>query len=271
MKKMKVFMLSILSAAVVFTGGLQITNAHGSNSTSDKSVITPFYDPENPYAEFWWGFPLTGRDQTITSGFGPRPGEFHKGIDLRANFVKIYAVQNGTILSSGDWGSNGGKYIALQTNDTDPDTGKKLIVRYLHLSSQSVTSGSVTKNQEIGVSGNSGGVDAHLHFDVNDAGKYSGLTSTDMINPTIFYPSPRINFTYLSSLMADESSSNHEINSLDNPEYFFDNALIEFVGRENFEKWKSSVSEKELTVSVLKKHFGITDQKEIELKKAYYK
>lgn len=272
MRKLKIITLTALSATLLLTAPLQLTaNATESSSKVNNQEAIPRFAPVNPYADLWWGFPLTGSEQTITSDFGLRPGEFHKGIDLRANFIKIYAVQNGTILSSGDWGNgNGGKYIALETDDVDPDTGKKLIVRYLHLSKQDVTKGRVTKDQNIGVSGNSGGVAAHLHFDVNNAGKYSGLTQSDMIDPKIFYPSPRVKFTYVNSLLSNTDSLS-EHNDYDNPEYFFDNALIDFVGRNAFNQWKTSTPEKDTTVSAFKKYFKISDKKEKELKEAYYK
>lgn len=141
----------------------------------------------------------------------------------------------------------------------------------MHLSDQTVKSGTVTKGQKVAVSGNSGNVDYHLHFDVNDVGKYSGLEASDMINPKIFYPSPRVNFTYSSSRMAVTEATVDEFKIFDNPEYFIDNALIDYVGKNAFEEWKKSLADTDVTVSALKNHFKISNEKEIELKETYYK
>lgn len=268
---MKKTLLLASSAALLFTGALQTTAlAANASSESHSGFVNPQFDPSNPYSNFWWGFPLAGSQHTITSDYGNRPGEFHKGIDLRAKFINVYAAQNGTILGAGNWGSNGGLYIILQTDNTDPDSGKKIIARYLHLSEQNVKSGRVTKDQILGVSGNSGGVDPHLHFDVNNAGKYTGLTQADMIDPKIFYPYPRITFTYLNALFSAEDVGTYEVDEDENDELFFDNALIDFVGRDKFENWKKTIEEDEVKLSNFKEYFDISNEKERELKLNYY-
>lgn len=88
----------------------------------------------------------------------------HIGVDLRASVgTTLYAPANGTVLNS----------------YTNPNSGLQVIEasiegkthRFLHLSRRDVYAGNkFSQGQVIGLTGNSGGVAAHLHWDVRKAG-----------------------------------------------------------------------------------------------------
>lgn len=100
------------------------------------------YNPTNLYQNMGWRLPTFSN--TITSPYGWRTingvKEFHNGFDLGAYFDLANAVEAGTVKGTGTY-SDGTKYVTLQTVDSDPSTGNKLIVHYLHLSSYSVSTG----------------------------------------------------------------------------------------------------------------------------------
>jgi murein DD-endopeptidase MepM/ murein hydrolase activator NlpD len=104
--------------------------------------------------------PVTG---TITSRFGLRSRDNHKGLDIGASYgTSIYAAASGTVYVSA-YGYNGGygNYIIL-THENGVQT------LYGHCSSLCVEAGEyVTQGQEIakvGSTGNSTG--NHLHFEI---------------------------------------------------------------------------------------------------------
>lgn len=87
----------------------------------------------------------------------------HIGVDLRASIgTNVYAPGNGVVtMSYGD-----GKALTVIEARIN---GK--LWRFLHLSKRNVSAGqSISEGQVIGLSGNSGGVAAHLHVDVRNDG-----------------------------------------------------------------------------------------------------
>ncbi len=130
------------------------------------------------YAELDWVYPLQLSDGGITnkatspvSGRNLGDWEYHQGLDISA-FVgtNVYAVTDATVVASGNYG-NMGNFIVLQTNisggDTDFATGLSFVIVYMHLNQRRVSANqTVSKGQLIGTSGNTGGVDPHLHFEV---------------------------------------------------------------------------------------------------------
>lgn len=231
--------------------------------------------PDNPYGKMDWTWVTKGK--TISSPYGWRKlngvKEFHKGVDVDVSFQPIYASQAGSIMSSGEF-KDGAKYIALKTNDKDPNNKKNLVARYLHLSKIKTEKGSVTKGQEIGTSGDSGKVKAHLHFDVNNANTYSGskMDESNTINPKLFYPSIISKVNSLNEYSEQDAIEifEHEISDNDQENYF-DNALIYFVGKDEFHKWSQSLPEESRKLSTFKKHFNISDELEQKLKEDFYK
>lgn len=101
----------------------------------------------------------------FTSGFGPRWGTFHKGIDI-ANSVgtAIRAVHDGTVIDSGP-ASGFGNWIRIKHDDGT-------ITVYGHMATLDVKVGDrVTSGQKIAGMGSLGfSTGSHLHFEVHPNG-----------------------------------------------------------------------------------------------------
>ena len=106
--------------------------------------------------------PTTG---TFTSGFGPRWGTMHNGIDI-ANAIgtPIYAVMAGTVIDSGP-ASGYGNWIRIRHDDGSMSV-------YGHMSTLNVKVGQrVAAGQHIAGMGNLGfSTGSHLHFEIHPAG-----------------------------------------------------------------------------------------------------
>jgi murein DD-endopeptidase MepM/ murein hydrolase activator NlpD len=96
----------------------------------------------------------------ITSGFGPRWGSFHEGIDIGAACgTPIHAAASGTVIYSG-WMDGYGNFVII-------DHGNGLATAYGHQSAIYVSGGSVSQGQTIGAVGSTGhSTGCHLHFEV---------------------------------------------------------------------------------------------------------
>jgi murein DD-endopeptidase MepM/ murein hydrolase activator NlpD len=97
----------------------------------------------------------------ITSGFGPRWGRMHEGLDIAGSSgTPIAAAATGTVISAG-WSGGYGQLVVL-------DHGNGLSTAYAHLSSISVSAGQTVPQGSavggMGTTGSSTGV--HLHFEV---------------------------------------------------------------------------------------------------------
>jgi murein DD-endopeptidase MepM/ murein hydrolase activator NlpD len=127
--------------------------------SADKSEGTE----ESSSFSFIW--PING---TITSGFGWRHGEFHKGIDIWSAALsreKIHAALGGIVVRAGL--SNGyGNLVVV-------DHGNGWVTYYAHLSSIHVSKGQrVVQGQVIGNMGRTGNATGyHLHFEIRKHGK----------------------------------------------------------------------------------------------------
>ena len=98
---------------------------------------------------------------TITSGFGPRWGRMHEGLDIAgASGTPIAAAASGTVISAG-WSGGYGNLVVL-------DHGNGLSTAYGHMSSIAVASGqSVAQGTVLGGMGTTGSsTGVHLHFEV---------------------------------------------------------------------------------------------------------
>jgi murein DD-endopeptidase MepM/ murein hydrolase activator NlpD len=104
---------------------------------------------------FIW--PVSG---PITSGFGPRWGSFHEGIDIGAACgTPIRAAASGTIIYAG-WMDGYGNIVII-------DHGGGLATAYGHQSAIYVSGGAVSQGQVIGAVGSTGhSTGCHLHFEV---------------------------------------------------------------------------------------------------------
>jgi murein DD-endopeptidase MepM/ murein hydrolase activator NlpD len=103
-------------------------------------------------------WPVNG---AITSGFGPRWGRMHEGLDIAGGSgTPIAAAATGTVISAG-WSGGYGQLVVL-------DHGNGLSTAYAHLSSISVAPGQTVPQGSavggMGTTGHSTGV--HLHFEV---------------------------------------------------------------------------------------------------------
>lgn len=106
--------------------------------------------------------PTTG---TFTSGYGPRWGTMHNGIDI-ANSIgtPIYAVMDGTVINSGP-ASGYGQWIRIKHDDGSMSV-------YGHMETLNVSVGQrVSAGQHIAGMGNRGfSTGSHLHFEIHPAG-----------------------------------------------------------------------------------------------------
>lgn len=96
---------------------------------------------------------------TITGVFGENRGDhIHAGIDIAASTgTPIYAADSGTVI--GGCGSGYGNCILI-------DHGNGLVTLYAHMTSVFVSSGSVSRGQNIGTMGCTGSCTGpHLHFE----------------------------------------------------------------------------------------------------------
>jgi murein DD-endopeptidase MepM/ murein hydrolase activator NlpD len=112
----------------------------------------------------------------ISSPFGYRWGQLHKGIDIsKTGGLNIVAADNGVVVSAG-WDDSGyGNRIVINHNDGFRTT-------YNHLSHISVQVGQVVrKGQSIGTMGETGDATGiHLHFEVYKNGS--------LVNPINYLP-----------------------------------------------------------------------------------
>jgi murein DD-endopeptidase MepM/ murein hydrolase activator NlpD len=118
-----------------------------------------------------WVAPTRGH---FTSGFGPRPGGFHHGIDIAAPIgTPILAAADGTVIASGP-AAGYGLWVRI-------DHGGGIITTYGHTNRNLVTVGQVVHAgqpiAEVGDRGEATG--PHLHFAVQLNGQY--------IDPLGFY------------------------------------------------------------------------------------
>lgn len=107
-------------------------------------------------------WPVRGQ---VTSGFGPRWGRQHNGIDVAANTgTTVAAAGSGTVVSAGTYGGFGQRVVI--------DHGGGLTTLYAHLSSINVSRGqSVGPGTAIGAVGCTGSCTGpHLHFETRVAG-----------------------------------------------------------------------------------------------------
>jgi hypothetical protein len=261
---MKKSLLILLSSALVLSFG----------SSASASI--------NSYDDYNWHYPVA--NTTVNSDYGPRTingnYQFHKGIDLNCYEETIEAVADGTIASAGTF-SDGTKYVALRTNDGDPYYPNLLMVRYLHLKSTSVsTNDSVDEGDPLGITGNTGGVGYHLHFDVNNGNTYNGgsMDEYNTIDPFLFWPDifgesqyPQLveNISLTEDLSATEQDDSHDHEHIYDSEHLFEDTLTDYVGESEFLKWLYSIpNEKNRTVSAFKEYFGISDDLETQIKAA---
>lgn len=128
--------------------------------------------------------PIDGKLQ-ITSPFGFRTHpifggrKMHNGVDIGANYQKVYSVLDGIISEAGWDSKGGGNYIKVKHSD-------RFETAYLHLSEIYYKVGERVKaGFIIGKSGNSGNsTGPHLHFAVKEWGKH--INPIHFLNDLVF-------------------------------------------------------------------------------------
>ena len=110
--------------------------------------------------KFAW--PVIG--SSLSSGFGTRWGQFHKGIDLTSGNRSIIAADNGKVIYAG-YKSDYGNHIII-------DHLNGYVTLYGHMNQLSVVVGkTIEKGEKIGLMGNTGNsTGVHLHFEVRRNG-----------------------------------------------------------------------------------------------------
>ncbi|NEW04788.1 M23 family metallopeptidase [Paenibacillus sp. SYP-B3998] len=230
------------------------------NGSSTSQVVSSQSLLSNFYADLNWSWPTDST--TITEGFGNVGSRYHKGVDIGVKLVPVRSAATGVIIQSGTY-SDGIVAMTMRHNTKDPATDKYLVTRYLHLkaNSQTYSTGdNIGQYVTIATSGNTGNVGYHLHFDVNNVNA-TYPTDSQTINPMQFYPS--ISFAKLSNPVdSDEKHDNKYHNS---KEYFFDNNVINFVGKDKFNRWFESTNLDNRTLTNFKKEFNLSEKKINEL------
>ncbi|USG67103.1 hypothetical protein NDK47_07370 [Brevibacillus ruminantium] len=84
----------------------------------------------------------------------------------------------------------------------------------------------------------------------------------ETINPVYFWPKFPSSFALSSSNDVEENENVHVHVCIDydNPDFFFDQILIDYVGEKEFDKWFYSLDISERTVTKLKSDFNISDE-----------
>ena len=133
-------------------------NYYSQKQSSSDVVVMP-----SGGGQFVWPVPYT---TNVTSGFGPRWGTNHKGIDISSGGVygqPIVASASGTVIvaDAGGWGGGYGTWVSI-------DHGNGFSTVYGHMSSLCVSVGqTVQQGQVIGYVGSTGdSTGPHCHFEV---------------------------------------------------------------------------------------------------------
>lgn len=156
------------------------TSGGGGNNTPTPTPT----QPSPPVSSGAFTMPANG---TFTSGFAPRWGSFHYGVDIAngAANVPIWAAADGVVIRSYYSSSYGNVvFIAHSVN------GQTYTTVSAHMEARLVGSGAVVKKgQQIGIMGNTGdSTGKHLHFELH-RGQWNGSKS-NAINPVGIVPMP---------------------------------------------------------------------------------
>src|SRR5687768_447470 len=111
--------------------------------------------------------PMKPGTYRVTSGFGPRWGTIHRGIDYAAPVgTPIYAAENGTVVDARSGVGGFGCWIVID----HLVNGKKVSTVYGHMFPNGLLvrrGQKVVRGQKIALVGNNGDTTgAHLHFEV---------------------------------------------------------------------------------------------------------
>jgi peptidoglycan hydrolase CwlO-like protein len=171
-------------AAAAAAAAAAANNNAGSGNGGGESTPTPTPTPSAPVSSGAFTLPANG---IFTSGFEPRWGSFHYGVDIAngAAGVPIWAAADGVVIQSYYSSSYGNVvFIAHSVN------GQTYTTVSAHMETRFVSSGAVVKKgQQIGIMGNTGDSRGkHLHFELH-RGSWNSSKS-NAINPVGIVPMP---------------------------------------------------------------------------------
>lgn len=257
----KSLLLASMALSLCIGGGTALALDNTSQaSVSTIAAVSPQAVSSNSfYAGLNWSWPTNST--TITDRFGYTGSRFHKGVDIGVKLVPVRSTATGVIIQSGAY-SDGTVAMTIRHNTVDPATNKNLVTRYLHLKSGSqkyATGTHIGQYVEIATSGNTGNVGYHLHLDVNNL-NLTYPADNQTINPMPFFPT----VPYLLG-KSEDSAKQKDNHSHENLGDFFDNNVINYIGKATFNKWFDSAKVEDRTLANLKKEFNITDSKINEL------
>ena len=160
---------AIIAAAVMLVGGL-VLGSDNPKKIDDCLPTAPVSGQVAPGPGNKTQPVLAGTYE-ITSGFGPRWGTMHRGVDFAGPLgTPIYAATSGTVAAAGPAAGFGNWVIIDTTID-----GQRLSTVYGHMSADTITvkkGDQVTAGQHIAGIGNEGGsTGPHLHFEVWQGGR----------------------------------------------------------------------------------------------------
>lgn len=124
--------------------------------TANPDIPTPEPPPPPPSS----GNVIWPSGGVVTSGFGPRWGRMHNGIDIAAGAgTPVVAAQSGTVIQAQSYGGYGNMVVI--------DHGGGFTTLYAHLSQISVSTGqSVGQGTQVGLMGCTGScTGTHVHFE----------------------------------------------------------------------------------------------------------
>ena len=167
--------VSLISHTIVVASGEEETGVKLRPIPSDR------YLPQTPVSPRGYIWPSQGN---LTSGFGPRFGKLHTGVDIAAPIgTPIVAAASGVVVFAG-WSNKG---LGYQVSIRHPDGNVSV---YGHNQRLLVTSAqSVEQGQQIAEMGSTGfSTGPHLHFEIRPGGRKA-------INPIAFLPGQRPDLT----------------------------------------------------------------------------
>jgi murein DD-endopeptidase MepM/ murein hydrolase activator NlpD len=161
----------VLAGGAIFANGTTASGVCGGGAAYGTGAIA---------------WPMSAGSYKVSSGYGPRGGAFHAGLDLAApKGTPIFAAADGVVAESKGPGGPGlpgtvGGFESWVVLDHTID-GQKVSTVYGHVDTYSVRPGdTVTAGQQIATVGNRGqSTGPHLHFEVWNGGRLSGGRSTD--------------------------------------------------------------------------------------------
>ena len=150
------------------------TGEFSNGSTDEGSSSTSAMD-----GQWKWPTPSCG---TITSPYGPRGSEFHKGIDIGASYgANVDAATDGTVIFAGSGIPNEGfgNCVVIAYNG--------MAIRYAHLSNITTSVGAHVKaGQLIGHIGSTGrSTGPHLHFEIRT--RVENYATAGTVNPMKYF------------------------------------------------------------------------------------